>query len=84
MARKIDEYQPLKFYADKTEPMKNGFRSFAHEGEFFFCRYADGQIVMLSQAYTAKAGRDNGIASVKKNAKLEKRYRFSEVEGGEG
>ncbi|MEP4051536.1 MAG: DUF1508 domain-containing protein [Litorimonas sp.] len=74
--RKTDDYKAVKFYADNTKAKKAGFSKFEKDNEFFFCRYIDGDIAMLSQAYTSAAGRDNGIESVKKNEKLVKRYVF--------
>lgn len=74
--RKQDEYKHVKFYAENTKAKQAGFSKFEEGGEFYFCRYIDGKIAMLSQAYTSAAGRDNGIESVKKNEKLGKRYVF--------
>ena len=74
--RKLDEYKNLKFYAENTKAKQAGFSKFSHEEHFYFCRYIDGKIAMLSQTYTSAAGRDNGIESVKKNEKLGKRYVF--------
>ena len=72
-----EEYQNVNFYAKNTTPKTAGFSKFQVREAFYFCRYADGKIVWLSQAYTASPGRDNGIASVKKNEKLAKRYIFT-------
>jgi len=72
-----EEYQNVNFYAKNTTPKTAGFSKFQVGEAFYFCRYADGKIVWLSQAYTASPGRDNGIASVKKNEKLAKRYIFT-------
>lgn len=74
--RKADEYKTVKFYAENTKAKKAGFSKFNLENEYYFCRYIDGDIAMISQAYTSAAGRDNGIESVKKNEKLVKRYVF--------
>ena len=74
--RKFDEYESLKFYAENTTPKKSGFSKFQVEDRYYFCRYVDGDIAMISQAYTAKTGRDNGIESVKKNEKIASRYKF--------
>ncbi|MGF7231188.1 YegP family protein [Arachidicoccus sp.] len=41
----------------------------ASNGKFFFnLKATNGQIIGSSQMYTSEPGRDNGIASVKKNA----------------
>ena len=74
--RKSDEYKSVKFYAENTKAKTAGFSKFQKEKDYYFCRYIDGNIAMLSQAYTSAAGRDNGIESVKKNEKLAKRYVF--------
>ncbi len=80
--RDVDEYKPIKFYADNTQVKQSGFSKFQVGDEHFFCRYSEGEIAMLSQAYTSKAGRDNGIESVKKNEKISKRFRFEDRPGG--
>ena len=74
--RKPDEYQNVSFYAKHTKAKDNGFSKFVVDKDFYFCRYIDGEIAMLSQAYTSAAGRDNGIESVKKNEKITKRFKF--------
>ena len=55
--------------------MKNGAsdsnfdRKEAKNGQFYFnLKASNGQIIGTSEMYTSKAGRDNGIESVKKNA----------------
>lgn len=80
--RKPDEYQALGFYKKHTETKEAGFSKFDVDGIYYFCRYSDGKICFLSQAYKGKAGRDNGIASVKTNQKIEHRYRFETRENG--
>ena len=72
-----DEYQPLGFYKKHSKQKKSGFSKFQVDGEYYFCRYVDDEICMISQAYVAASGRDNGIESVKKNSKLAKRYKFN-------
>lgn len=74
--RNLDEYKNVEFYAEHTTAKKAGFSKFKVGDDFYFCRYIDGNIAMLSQAYTSAPGRDNGIESVKKNEKLAKRYVF--------
>ena len=80
--RNDDEYQNVDFYAKHTKAKDNGFSKFEVGKDFYFCRYIDGEIAMLSQAYTSVAGRDNGIESVKKNEKIAKRFRFGTRAGG--
>jgi len=44
-------------------------------GEYQFnLKAANGQIILVSQGYNAKASCDNGITSVKANAPLDTRY----------
>ncbi len=74
--RKDDEYQNVKFYAKHTKAKTAGFSKFEVDKDFYFCRYVEGEIAMLSQAYSSAAGRDNGIESVRKNEKIAKRFRF--------
>lgn len=76
--RQQDEYKPLGFYKKHSTQRKSGFSKFEVEGEYYFCRYVDDEICMISQSYVGVSGRDNGIESVKKNSKLAKRYRFEE------
>ena len=80
--RNDDEYQNVDFYAKHTKAKDNGFSKFEVGKDLYFCRYIDGEIAMLSQAYTSVAGRDNGIESVKKNEKIAKRFRFGTRAGG--
>ena len=74
--REQDEYQNVKFYAEHSKAKNAGFSKFKVGEDFYFCRYIDGDIAMLSQAYVSEAGRDNGIESVKKNEKIAKRFKF--------
>ena len=76
--RNLDEYKNVKFYAENTKAKKAGFSKFNLDRDYYFCRYVDGDIAMISQAYSSEAGRNNGIESVKKNEKLAKRYIFEE------
>ena len=74
--RELDEYESVSFYTKHSKPKKAGFSKFQVGDKYYFCRYVDGKIAMISQAYTGQPGRDNGIESVKKNEKLANRYRF--------
>jgi len=71
---RVENYHPLAFYKKHGSGVKNGFDSFSEGDAHYFTYNQDGNIVLLSESYTSKAGRDNGIASVKKNLPIEKRY----------
>jgi len=66
----LDEYENLSFYKANTKSIDSGFQKFSKGDKFYFCRYSDGEIALISQAYVSETGRDNGIASVKKNGKF--------------
>ena len=52
-------------------------------GEFRFrLKASNGEIILASQGYKAKAGCKNGIASVKKNSKAKKNYETKESRNG--
>ena len=70
--KRLDDYKPVDFYtsnrpkgADRT-----GFYKFAADGFEYFAYQVDGTPVLISQAYKARAGRDNGIVSTRKNMKV--------------
>jgi len=45
------------------------------DNQFYFRLYAaNGEIILQSEGYTAKAGCQNGIESVKENAPIDERY----------
>ncbi len=47
----------------------------AVDGQFFFhLKAGNGQIILSSEMYKARASAENGIASVQKNSPLEERY----------
>ncbi len=77
-----DEYQTTSFYKKNAANKDKGFVAFTKEGTHYFTYFIDGDVALLSQAYKAVAGRDNGIASVTKNMKLEDRYRFFKDNAG--
>jgi uncharacterized protein YegP (UPF0339 family) len=55
----------------------------AKNGQFFFnLRAANGETVLSSETYTSKAGAQNGIASVQKNAKNDDRYEHKTSKNG--
>ncbi|WP_051279904.1 DUF1508 domain-containing protein [Hellea balneolensis] len=70
----IENYHPLAFYQKHGSSVKDGFDSFSEGDAHYFTYKQDGAIALISESYTSKAGRDNGIASVKKNMPDEKRY----------
>ena len=52
-------------------------------GEYQFnLEAANGQVILTSEGYTAKASCQNGIASVKTNAPLDNRYDRKEAKNG--
>lgn len=56
----------------------------AKDGDFHFhLKAANGQIILTSQMYTAKASAEEGIASVKKNASDDKNYERKDTKNNE-
>ncbi len=52
-------------------------------GEFRFrLKASNGQIILVSEGYTAKPGCNNGIDSVKKNAPDDARYERKQTQSG--
>lgn len=73
---RIENYHPLAFYkSNGNRGVKDGFDSFSHEDAHYFTYNRAGKIALISESYTSRAGRDNGIASVTKNLPLKARYR---------
>jgi len=63
--RNLDEYESLKFYAKHTKPKTSGFSKFQVENRYYFCRYVDGDIAMISQAYlVSELAMDRKLRSV--------------------
>ncbi|MDM8175408.1 MULTISPECIES: YegP family protein [Olivibacter] len=55
----------------------------AKNGQFYFNLKADnGQVILSSEQYTTKSACNNGISSVKENAKLDERYDSKESSNG--
>ena len=53
------------------------------DGQYQFNLLAtNGQVILVSEAYTTKAACLNGIESVKKNAPLENRFEIKEAKNG--
>jgi len=76
------DYKPLKFYQARNGGVKEGFSGFS-EGDAHYFTYSDkGKIVLISESYTSKAGRDNGIASVGKNKPIKERYAHRKHKNG--
>jgi len=71
---RIENYHPLAFYKKHGANVKDGFDSFSEGDAHYFTYSQGGKIVLISESYTSRAGRDNGIASVKKNMPLKPRY----------
>jgi len=71
---RIENYHPLAFYEARNGDVKNGFASFSEGKAHYFTYNQKGKVVLISESYTSKAGRDNGIKSVMKNMPLKERY----------
>ena len=72
---RIENYHPLAYYKSHgNRAVKDGFDSFSHKDAHYFTYNQAGKIVLISESYTSRAGRDNGIASVTKNLPLKTRY----------
>ncbi len=56
----------------------------AKSGDFYFnLKAGNGEIILSSEMYEAKAGASNGIASVKTNAPNDDRYERKETTAGD-
>jgi hypothetical protein len=56
----------------------------AKDGQFHFhLKAANGQIILTSELYTAKASAENGIESVKKNSPDDHSYERKDTKNGE-
>ena len=52
-------------------------------GEFRFrLKAGNGETILSSEGYSAKAGCDNGIESVRKNAAIEERFEKTQTDSG--
>ncbi|GAA4787884.1 YegP family protein [Olivibacter ginsenosidimutans] len=55
----------------------------AKNGQFYFNLKADnGQVILSSEQYTTKSACNNGISSVKENAKLDERFDSKQSSNG--
>ncbi len=68
------DYRPLNFYQERIEGVEFGYDTFAEEDRHYFTVNFEGQPVLISETYQSDDARDNGVSSVKKNVKNEKRY----------
>ena len=78
--RNIDEYLPCEAYQGEA-----GFHKFTdpESGEYYFAYNRDnGEIFLRSEGYKSAGARDNGIASVIKNAAIESRWNTKTTEEG--
>ncbi|MBT8219315.1 MAG: YegP family protein, partial [Bacteroidia bacterium] len=73
-----DDYMVCSAY-EGHEVDADGFSRFEEGGEYFFAMVRDGEIKLRSERYSSASGRDNGIASVKKNRDNPKRYAIEEA-----
>ncbi len=83
--KELDDYMDHDFYQESGTGVTNGFDRFQkgdHGFHYFSYITDDGRVILKSQGYTAEAGRDNGIASVEKNGKIEKRYTHHNTDDG--
>jgi uncharacterized protein YegP (UPF0339 family) len=56
----------------------------AKDGEFYFhLKAGNGQIILASEMYVAKASAENGIESVKKNASNDSLYERKDTKNGQ-
>ena len=56
----------------------------AKDGQFYFhLKAGNGEIILSSEMYEAKASAENGIASVKKNAPEDKSYERKDTKNGQ-
>jgi len=72
-----DNYRRLAFYKKHTKGRNNGIESFkGDDGNYYFAHFENGKIRLISEGYPTTTARDTGVASVRKNIKLEKRYDY--------
>ena len=73
-----DDYLPCEAYIGDP-----GFFTFEENGEFYFSYISpEKEVLLRSEGYTTKAARDNGMASVQKNAPLPERWKKETVLNG--
>ena len=60
------------------------FQIYKSSGQFYFRLNArNGEQILASEGYTAKASCENGIRSVKENAQMESRFQKKTAENGQ-
>ncbi|WP_371396252.1 DUF1508 domain-containing protein [Fretibacter rubidus] len=79
---RIENYKPLAFYQQRSAKLQDGFGSFSDDDAHYFTYNKSGKIVLISESYTSKAARDNGIVSVKKNMPIKERYEHHRHKNG--
>lgn len=78
----LEEYENTAFYERHSRARETGFSKFKVGEKYYFCYYFKGKVSLLSQAYVSESGRDNGVRSVEKNSKIEKRFRVEKRKDG--
>jgi uncharacterized protein YegP (UPF0339 family)/outer membrane protein OmpA-like peptidoglycan-associated protein len=71
--RRDDDYLPCDAYHHSITD-EHGFHRFESEGKYYFSFIDHGIVALRSEGYSSEAGRENGIASVKKNMDNEDMY----------
>lgn len=77
-----DNYHRLAFYTDRITGVSEGFDRFTAEDGHYFTYNRDGRPVLISEGYPTVAARETGLASVRKNMKLEERYDYRKLKNG--
>lgn len=79
----VDDYLKCAEYkGHATSSVHKDFTAFEKDGEYYFAWIGkDGEVVLRSEGYTTEKARDNGINSVLKNRKEEKRWSVEEKMG---
>jgi len=85
-AAKIVDYTETEVHHGKEAGVRHGkFELFKSEksGEFYFrLKASNGEIILQSEGYKAKAGCENGIKSVRENSAVEERFDKRESKDG--
>ncbi|MEM6966764.1 MAG: YegP family protein, partial [Bacteroidota bacterium] len=84
-SKEDDDYMDVEFYETSGTDTTSGFDRFQkgdNNYHYFSFKSDDGKVLLLSQGYTQESGRDNGIASVEKNAIIESRYATHTTDDG--
>jgi len=78
---RVENYKPLSFY-QQNGSLRKGFNSFEKDGAYYFHYVENGKIALISESYTSKRGRDNGISSVMKNMGSKSAYQYHQHKNG--